>query len=897
MKCANCGRKLDGKPSFCMYCGTPTDFDKASGQHVCQRCGLRNVPGHAFCTSCGNPLYSRINNNKHNSDEKTKGNAKIVQKNTSLLNRGLVVGLIFVLAALVSAVFFAAKIMWEGGELGEQQTDDLQSRLEGTQDSGGMEHPHSDFTVLSIDDMNNYMQNYSEIVYDDKYVYFTNSEAFYKFNKSSGKLESVQAIEEEGALQTDGLVLNGFLFSHLGFISPMENLFTRWTICEKDKTGSYMVSESFGDLLPYSGFIYYISMGTNVDETSLVRTPISIIPPDDGADSLKATENLICEKCETVFRGDSPKSFGIYNNTLIIITKSADIWSVDLDTMEEILLVSGEEISVSDWISPSISMDGDYLYFVNYTNSVIERIHLDGSGREYFLQGMNVTDNNSFICADGYLFHVNRGEDGNEYCLFRTSLSDPEDTIVIASGLEEGIDCWIKLAVIDGWIYYGGDSLGLWRVKVDGSSLELLTYGKSATDYYFDVSMTANCHNIAAGYEHTVAIKDDGTVAAIGRNQKGECEVQEWRDVASVSADEDYTVALKTDGTLYYTGAMQSELSLSELYGAVSIRTGGGIIVGLHPDGTVAAIGPVSGGAKDVDGWTDIVAIDTSGQHTVGVKKDGTCVAVGNNDYGQCEVSSWTDIVDVSLCDGYTVGLKSDGTLATTERDENGDLVEYIWTDIIQIAAGKDHAVGLSADGKVFTNPENNMYIWTDIVEIDCMSSHIVGIKSDGTAVAKGDNIYGECDLSDWTNIRIKEDNELDNAGILPVESDNNTDEVLEAATSGIESEPGETRIFENSFIIPDSASRYLTREDVIGLSLQEINYARNEIYARHGRKFNSKELAEYFNSKTWYVAKIDPETFDRFYASELNEYEVANAYLLQEIEFEILPGGYVLDQ
>ena len=50
----------------------------------------------------------------------------------------------------------------------------------------------------------------------------------------------------------------------------------------------------------------------------------------------------------------------------------------------------------------------------------------------------------------------------------------------------------------------------------------------------------------------------------------------------------------------------------------------------------------------------------------------------------------------------------------------------------------------------------------------------------------------------------------------------------------------------DSEYIIPDSNSRYLTESDISGLSLQQLNYAKNEIYARRGRKFDSVELQEY---------------------------------------------------
>lgn len=50
-------------------------------------------------------------------------------------------------------------------------------------------------------------------------------------------------------------------------------------------------------------------------------------------------------------------------------------------------------------------------------------------------------------------------------------------------------------------------------------------------------------------------------------------------------------------------------------------------------------------------------------------------------------------------------------------------------------------------------------------------------------------------------------------------------------------------------YILPDSDSRYLTDSDVRGLSANELMLARNEIYARHGRKFKDSELQNYFTA------------------------------------------------
>lgn len=96
----------------------------------------------------------------------------------------------------------------------------------------------------------------------------------------------------------------------------------------------------------------------------------------------------------------------------------------------------------------------------------------------------------------------------------------------------------------------------------------------------------------------------------------------------------------------------------------------------------------------------------------------------------------------------------------------------------------------------------------------------------------------------------------------------------------------------DSEYIIPDSNSRYLTESDISGLSLQQLNYAKNEIYARRGRKFDSVELQEYFGSKSWYRGTIEPSQFTN---DMLNDYEIKNADLLSATEFAIDSGGYKL--
>ena len=116
--------------------------------------------------------------------------------------------------------------------------------------------------------------------------------------------------------------------------------------------------------------------------------------------------------------------------------------------------------------------------------------------------------------------------------------------------------------------------------------------------------------------------------------------------------------------------------------------------------------------------------------------------------------------------------------------------------------------------------------------------------------------------------------------------------EIQETATKEKETEAAEdTR---SEYIFADADTRYLSQEEVDKLSLQAVCYAKNEIYARHGRKFLSTELQEYFNDKSWYQGTVEAEKFS---PSVFNKYESDNIQILVKAEEKLRSGGYLLDQ
>lgn len=83
------------------------------------------------------------------------------------------------------------------------------------------------------------------------------------------------------------------------------------------------------------------------------------------------------------------------------------------------------------------------------------------------------------------------------------------------------------------------------------------------------------------------------------------------------------------------------------------------------------------------------------------------------------------------------------------------------------------------------------------------------------------------------------------------------------------------------SYLLPDSAERYLTASEIVNYSHDEIQLMINEIYARHGREFHSQNNVDYFSGLNWYNPV--PGKTDEEIVREFNTYEKANVDLLSE--------------
>ncbi|NDI37234.1 S8 family serine peptidase [Chengkuizengella sediminis] len=276
-------------------------------------------------------------------------------------------------------------------------------------------------------------------------------------------------------------------------------------------------------------------------------------------------------------------------------------------------------------------------------------------------------------------------------------------------------------------------------------------------------------NNNISGWNHTVGLKSDGSVVAVGRNDFGQLGVGDWRNIVEVSAGQKHTVGLKMDGNVVAVGDDNSgQLGIEGWTDIVEVSTGIYNTLGIKSDGSVVAVGWNNVGQLEVESWTDIVEVSAGYSHTVGLKNDGSVVAVGYNSDGQLEIESWTDIVEVSARGFHTVGLKSDGSVVAVGRDDYGQLGVDGWTDIIEVSTGYYHTLGVRSDGSVVAVGRDDygqlgVDGWTDIVEVTGGIYYTVGLKSDGSIVAVGRDNYGQLGVDGWTDIKTPSINGVDN--------------------------------------------------------------------------------------------------------------------------------------
>jgi len=279
------------------------------------------------------------------------------------------------------------------------------------------------------------------------------------------------------------------------------------------------------------------------------------------------------------------------------------------------------------------------------------------------------------------------------------------------------------------------------------------------------VQIATGVASVAAGGSHTMFVKTDRTLWAVGNGSTGQLgtgtaasrstPVQVATNVAAVAAGDSHTVFLKTDGTLWGTGLNgQGEL-------------------GDGSNGSRLAPEQVA---------TGVASIAAGSYYTLFVKTDGSLWATGDDSSGQLGNGSTSNrLTPVQIATGvasavgggsHTFFVKTDGTLWATGQNSGGQL----------------------GNGTT-TSRTTPVQIATGVTSASAGSSHTAFIKTGGTLWTAGDNSLGE--LGDGTTTNRSTPVQVSVAGV--------TGPVITAQPASLTALPGQT--LNLSVAVPDTAS------------------------------------------------------------------------------------------
>lgn len=213
------------------------------------------------------------------------------------------------------------------------------------------------------------------------------------------------------------------------------------------------------------------------------------------------------------------------------------------------------------------------------------------------------------------------------------------------------------------------------------------------------------------------------------------------------------------------------------------------------------------------------------------------------------------DAVDEEYLGGL---LSDDGSIMTIPNAEETKFVNLKGEKVLSIEYELDHAFhdGWLSLGRAYCDKDINIYHYIE-------------------KYATSDNDWDGQDTTEYT-----EESSID---------DNSQNEVNSQEENNTMEQSGNIVTENNTeYILPESDSRYISENELDGMTFEKLRLARNEIFARHGRKFKDAQLQEYFDAKSWYSPQYESDSFDENMEQILNQYELKNADVIKAREKEL---------
>ncbi len=213
-------------------------------------------------------------------------------------------------------------------------------------------------------------------------------------------------------------------------------------------------------------------------------------------------------------------------------------------------------------------------------------------------------------------------------------------------------------------------------------------------------------------------------------------------DFTAIAAGDEHGVALRTDGTVVAWGqdAHGQNIVPATLGTCIAIGAGGDLSLAIEEAGTIVAWGDSYGFPAGT-----YTAVDAGESFSVALATDNSIVAWGNDAYGQVtNVPSGTDFEQVVAGDSHAVALRSNGSVVSWGHfsGTTGQPTSGVFT---QVSAGHDYCLALADDGSiVFWGTDTWGYgvddipAGTDFVEISAGYQHGLARRTDGSVVGWG---------------------------------------------------------------------------------------------------------------------------------------------------------------